>query len=174
MQVIIRGDYDLKSHAHAKGSKSFEYLNKDTNDRFIPQVIECSVSIERLVFALISSAYKEDEVHEKLRSYLGFNPTIAPVKVTVLPLDKTNKSLVEIARKLSNKLRRRWNITVDVSGSIGKRYRRADEIGVPFCVTVDSEATVTVRERDSMEQTKISIDEVIPHLSKLIDDEYAY
>ena len=121
MQVIIRGDYDLKSHAHAKGSKSFEYLDKDTNDRFIPQVIECSVSFEWLVFALISSAYKEDEVHEKLRSYLGFNPTIAPVKVTVLPLDKTNKSLVEIARKLSNKLRRRWNITVDVSGSIGKR-----------------------------------------------------
>jgi glycyl-tRNA synthetase len=127
-----------------------------------------------LILALICSAYAEDEVNGEKRSFLKFHPSIAPVKVSVLPLVKNKEKLVGVARELFESLAQRWNVQWDATGAVGRRYRRADEIGTPFCITVDFEtieddAGVTIRDRDTTEQIRIPIDEVIPYLSKKID-----
>lgn len=130
--------------------------------------------MDRLILALICSAYAEDEINGEKRNYLSFHPSIAPVKVSVLPLVKNKEELVKVARDLFENLQKRWNVSWDQSGAIGRRYRRADEVGTPFCVTVDfdtieDDGAVTIRDRDSTEQVRIKIDEVIPYLSKQID-----
>lgn len=126
------------------------------------------------MLALICSAYAEDEVGGEKRSLLKFDPKIAPIKVAVLPLVKNKEALVSVARELYEKLIQRWNVAWDASGAIGRRYRRADEVGTPFCITVDfdtieTDNAVTIRDRDSTEQVRIPLDEVIPYLSKAID-----
>lgn len=126
------------------------------------------------MLALICSAYAEDEVGGEKRSLLKFNPKIAPIKVSVLPLVKNKEALVKVARDLFDKLQQRWNVQWDAAGAIGRRYRRADEVGTPFCITVDFETieddnAVTIRDRDTTEQVRIPLDEVIPYLSKAID-----
>lgn len=126
------------------------------------------------MLALICSAYAEDEVGGEKRSLLKFDPKIAPIKVAVLPLVKNKEALVTVARELFDKLRGRWNCQWDASGAIGRRYRRADEVGTPFCITVDFETiekdnAVTIRDRDTTEQVRIPMDEVVSYLSKQID-----
>ena len=126
------------------------------------------------MLALICSAYAEDEVGGEKRSVLRFDPKIAPIKVAVLPLVKNKEALVGVAREIFETLSRRWNCQWDASGAIGRRYRRADEVGVPFCVTVDFETIevdkgVTIRDRDTTEQIRIPLDEVVSYLSSKID-----
>jgi glycyl-tRNA synthetase len=130
--------------------------------------------VDRLILALICSAYAEDEIGGEKRNFLKFHPSIAPVKAVVLPLVKNKEALVSVARDLYDKLRLRYNVQWDVSGAIGRRYRRADEVGVPFCITVDFDTiekdnTVTIRDRDSTEQVRVPLDEVVSYLSKQID-----
>jgi glycyl-tRNA synthetase len=130
--------------------------------------------VDRLILALICSAYAEDEVDGEKRSLLKFHPKVAPIKVAVFPLLKNKEALVSVARDLFNKLSCRWNCQFDAAGAIGRRYRRADEVGTPFCVTVDfdtieKDSAVTIRDRDTTEQVRVPIDELIPYLSKAID-----
>jgi glycyl-tRNA synthetase len=151
-----------------------EYFDEQTKERYMPHCIEPSLGVDRLMLALICSAYAEDEVGGEKRSLLKFNPRVAPIKVAVLPLVKNKPELVDAARSLFDKLRARWNCQWDAAGAIGRRYRRADEVGTPFCVTVDfdtieTDNAVTIRDRDTTEQVRIPMDEVVAYLSKTID-----
>ena len=151
-----------------------DYFDEQSKETYIPHCIEPSLGVDRLMLALICSAYAEDEVGGEKRSLLKFNPKIAPIKVSVLPLVKNKEALVTVARDLFEKLQRRWNVAWDASGAIGRRYRRADEVGTPFCITIDFDTiekdnAVTIRDRDTTEQIRIPMEEVIPYLSKAID-----
>uniref|UniRef100_A0A6U1N9R4 glycine--tRNA ligase n=1 Tax=Fibrocapsa japonica TaxID=94617 RepID=A0A6U1N9R4_9STRA len=170
--IAARGCYDLTQHQEGSG-KSLEYQVEGTKDKFLPHVIEPSLGVDRLLLALICSAYHKDEVGGEQRTLLRFHPRIAPIKAAVFPLVKNKPELMEKARGLFLTLQKRYNVAWDVSGAIGRRYRRADEAGTPFCITVDFDTlednTVTVRERDTTEQLRMSIDEVPAYLSKQID-----
>jgi len=173
MGIAARGNYDLTAHSEGSG-KTLDYYDDSTKEKYIPHCIEPSLGVDRLILALICSAYAEDTIGGEKRQYLAFHPSVAPVKAAVLPLLKNKPVLVEAARGLYDKLRRRWNVAWDASGAIGRRYRRADEVGTPFCITVDfetveSDGCVTVRDRDSTEQVRVKMDEVIPFLSEKID-----
>ena len=172
--VAYRTDYDLSQHQKASG-KSLEYFDEETKQRFIPHVVEPSAGVDRTVLALICEAYSEDEAPDEkgkmeTRMVLRFHPRIAPVKVGVFPLLKNNEQLVAKAREIVALLRPRMNVFYDETGAIGRRYRRQDEAGTPFGVTVDFETlgekdtalrdTVTLRERDSMKQERIKIEEL--------------
>jgi glycyl-tRNA synthetase len=151
-----------------------EYFDEQTKEKYIPHCIEPSLGVDRLILAIICSAYAEDEVGGEKRNLLKFSPNIAPVKVSVLPLVKNKEALVSVARELYEKLQQRWNVQWDATGAIGRRYRRADEIGTPFCITVDfdtieNDNAVTIRDRDTTEQIRLPMDDVIPYLSKQID-----
>ncbi len=153
---------------------ALDYYDDQAKEKYIPHCIEPSLGVDRLILALICSAYAEDEVGGEKRNFLKFDPKIAPVKVAVLPLVKNKEQLVGVARELFESLQKRWNVAWDASGAVGRRYRRADEVGTPFCITVDFEtiednAGVTIRDRDTTEQIRLPIDEVIPYLSKKID-----
>eukprot|EP00558_Chaetoceros_sp_UNC1202_P013311 CAMPEP_0197253228 /NCGR_PEP_ID=MMETSP1429-20130617/64211_1 /TAXON_ID=49237 /ORGANISM="Chaetoceros sp., Strain UNC1202" /LENGTH=417 /DNA_ID=CAMNT_0042715827 /DNA_START=15 /DNA_END=1268 /DNA_ORIENTATION=+ len=173
MGIAARGNFDLTQHTEGSG-KSLEYYDEQSKERYIPHCIEPSLGVDRLILALICSAYAEDEVNGEKRNFLKFDPKIAPVKVTVLPLLKNKEQLVSVARELYDKLKMRWNVSWDASGAVGRRYRRADEVGTPFCITIDfdtieKDAGVTIRDRDTTEQIRLSMDEVIPYLSEKID-----
>lgn len=173
MGIAARGNYDLTQHAEGSG-KSMEYFDDETKARYIPHVIEPSLGVDRLILALICSAYAEDEVNGEKRSLLKFHPTVAPIKVAVLPLLKNKPPLVECARGLYDKLIQRWPCQWDAAGAIGRRYRRSDEVGIPFCVTIDFDTIekdncVTIRDRDSTVQERVAMDEVMSYLSKAID-----
>jgi glycyl-tRNA synthetase len=173
MGIAARGNYDLTQHSDGSG-KNLEYYDEQTKERYIPHCIEPSLGVDRLILAIICSAYAEDEVGGEKRNFLKFHPSIAPVKVSVLPLVKNKEALVSVARELFEKLQMRWNVQWDAAGAIGRRYRRADEIGTPFCITVDFDTiekdnAVTIRDRDTTEQVRIPMDEVMQYLSKQID-----
>lgn len=173
MGIAARGNFDLTQHSDGSG-KSLEYYDEQSKEKFIPHCIEPSLGVDRLILALICSAYAEDEIGGEKRNFLQFHPSIAPVKAVVCPLVKNKEELVGVARELFDNLRLRYNVQWDASGAIGRRYRRADEIGVPFCITIDfdtieKDSGVTIRERDSTEQIRIPIIDVIPYLSKAID-----
>jgi len=179
MGIAARGNHDLKSHQEGSG-KSLEYYDDVTKEKYIPHCIEPSLGVDRLILALICSAYDEDIVAGgkkgagEARSLLKFHPSVAPIKVAILPLLKNRDVLVDKAREIHDKLKRRWNVSWDASGAIGRRYRRADEVGTPFCITVDFETvegdgTVTLRERDGTEQIRIAPDKVLAYLSEKID-----
>mmetsp|Transcript_28593 Transcript_28593/g.66520 ORF Transcript_28593/g.66520 Transcript_28593/m.66520 type:complete len:559 (-) Transcript_28593:112-1788(-) len=173
MGIAARGNYDLTQHTEGSG-KNLDYYDDGIKEKYIPHCIEPSLGVDRLMLALICSAYAEDEVGGEKRSLLKFDPKVAPIKVAVLPLVKNKEALVSVARGLYDKLSKRWNVQWDSAGAIGRRYRRADEVGTPFCVTVDFETieddnAVTIRDRDTTEQVRIPLDEVIPYLSKAID-----
>jgi len=174
-EYIIKGfamdDERLKDPYNIFGK---DYFDEQLKEKYIPHCIEPSLGVDRLILALICSAYAEDEVGGEKRSLLKFDPKIAPIKVAVLPLVKNKEELVKVARDLFDKLQTRWNVQWDAAGAIGRRYRRADEVGTPFCITVDFETieddnAVTIRDRDTTEQIRIPLDEVIPYLSKAID-----
>jgi len=172
MGIAARGNYDLTQHGNASG-KAMEYFDAATSIKYVPHVIEPSIGVDRLFLALLTSAYREEEVDGEKRTVLGFHPSIAPIKAAVFPLVNNKAELSELAKQLFRSLQMRFMVEYDTSGAIGRRYRRADESGIPFCITVDFDSltddSVTVRERDSMVQTRMKIIDVLPYLSKQID-----
>ena len=165
-----RTDYDLSRHQEFSG-KSMEYLDPETNEKFIPYIIESTYGVGRTVLALLFDAYHEDELEDgTTREVLSLHPYLAPYKVAVLPLVKKYHS--EKAYEVFQQLSRQFMTTYDESGNIGKRYRRQDVIGTPFCITIDentlSENTVTVRDRDTMKQITLKLDEVEAYVKERI------
>ncbi len=164
--LAYRTDFDLNSHIKSSGQK-LEYLDQETNQKIIPHVIEPSLGIDRLVLAILSDAYTEDEMDGEVRTYLKLEPSVAPVKVAVFPLLKNRPELQEKAREIYSKIRREIpQIVFDDNGNVGKRYRRQDEIGTPFCITIDFETLeqnsgVTIRDRDSGKQERVPEDEIV-------------
>ncbi|NLC52601.1 MAG: glycine--tRNA ligase, partial [Firmicutes bacterium] len=164
--IANRTDYDLKRHAEYSGSK-LEYFDHEINEHYVPYVVEPSAGADRATLAFLVDAYHEEPDKDETRVVLRFHPELAPVKVAVLPLSR-KEPLTALAKEISQELRRHWNTEYDDAKSIGRRYRRQDEIGTPFCVTVDFQSpedqTVTVRERDSMAQTRLPVAELVPFL----------
>lgn len=165
--IADRTDFDLKRHMECSG-ESFEYMDPVTNEKYVPYCIEPSLGADRVTLAFLVDAYDEEVIDEKdKRTVLRLHPALAPVKVGVLPL---SKKLNEGAQKVYEMLAKKYVCEYDDAGSIGKRYRRQDEIGTPFCVTYDFDSvenqTVTVRERDSMQQITLKIEELIPYLDE--------
>ena len=161
MGIAYRTDFDLGNIQRASG-KSMEYTVKGTNERFVPHVIEPSFGVERAVMAVLSTAYTEDEVGGEKRVYMKFPEHLAPIRYCVSPLLKNKPELVEKAREVYNALKQKHgNVMWDDNGNIGKRYRRQDEIGTPYCVVIDFQTleddTVTVRDRDTTEQKRVSM-----------------
>lgn len=164
-----RSDYDLSRHQEFSG-KSMLYVDPFTNEKFIPNVIEYSIGADRLTLALLCEAYDEEQLENgETRVVMHFHPAIAPYKVAVLPLQK---NLSEKAKEIYSVLSKEFMCDYDEAGSIGKRYRRQDEIGTPFCITIDFDTLennyVTIRDRDSMEQIRLNVDELIPYISEKI------
>ena len=156
-----RTNYDLSRHQEYS-SKSMEYLDPETNEKFIPYVIEASLGCDRLALAILCDAYEEEKIDEKdTRTVLKLSPVIAPIKIAILPL---SKKLSEGADKVYALLSKKYMCDYDEAGSIGKRYRRQDEIGTPYCITYDfdseNDSSVTIRDRDTMEQVRVKIDEL--------------
>ena len=167
--VADRTDYDLTQHIKTSG-KSLEYFDQEKNERYIPYVIEPSLGVERLFLTLLTEAYDEETLEDgSTRTVLHFHPFIAPVKAAVLPL---SKKLSEGAEQVADELSKYFSVDYDEAGAIGKRYRRQDEIGTPFCITYDFESVedkmVTVRERDSMQQVRIPIDSLKDYIEEKI------
>ena len=168
--VADRTDYDLTQHANHSG-KAMEYFDPETNEKYIPYVIEPSLGADRVALAFLIEAYDEETVGENdTRVVLHFHPALAPVKAAVLPL---SKKLSEEASELCDNLAKYFNVEYDESGSIGKRYRRQDEIGTPFCITYDfdskEDGCVTVRDRDTMEQIRMPISEVKAYIESKLE-----
>lgn len=169
--IADRTDFDLNAHAKVSG-KNMEYTDPNTGEKYVPYVIEPSLGVERMVLTLLCNAYEEQELEGgDSRVVMHFHPFIAPYKVAVLPLQK--KALGDKAEEIYKNLSKKFSATYDESASIGKRYRRQDEIGTPFCVTVDFDTLedncVTVRDRDTMEQVRISVDELEDYIAKRIE-----
>lgn len=174
--IANRTDFDLSSHSEASGKK-LEYFDQATGERYTPYVVEPSAGLTRSLMAFLTEAYTEDEAPNTKggvdkRIVLKLDPRLAPVKVAVLPLSRS-ADLSPMARELAAKLRKHWNVDFDDAGAVGRRYRRQDEIGTPFCVTVDFDSledqAVTIRDRDTMEQVRIPLAEVEAYLAgKLI------
>ncbi len=154
-----RGDFDLKQHQKYSGKK-LSFFDEEKQENYIPFVIETSIGLDRLILALLCSAYREEEVKGEKRVVLKLKPELSPVQLAVLPLSK-KASLRDVAGKISDSLRKNLRVELDENGSIGKRYRRQDEIGTPFCVTVDFDSlkddSATIRLRDSMKQDRLSL-----------------
>ena len=170
--IANRTDFDLKTHSEHSGS-DLTYFDQESNERFTPFVIEPAAGLTRCVLAFLLDAYHEDEAPNTkggvdVRQVLRLDPRLAPVKAAVLPLSR-NADLSPKAKALASELRQQWNIEFDDSGAIGRRYRRQDEIGTPFCITVDFDTlednAVTIRERDTMSQTRVALDQVRSYLS---------
>ena len=166
-----RTDFDLKRHQEYSGQK-MEYLDPFTNERYIPYIIESTYGLDRTVLAVLCEAYDEeivDETKNDVRVVLHLNPAIAPIKAAVLPL---SKKLSEKAMEVYSQLTDSFMVDFDEAGSIGKRYRRQDEIGTPFCVTYDfdseTDGCVTVRDRDTMEQVRIPITELADYIQERV------
>jgi glycyl-tRNA synthetase len=173
MGVANRTDFDLKTHSEASGT-DLSYFDQTSNERWIPYVIEPSFGLTRALMAFLVDSYHEDEAPNSKggvdkRTVLKLDPRIAPVKAAVLPLSR-NEALSPLARKVAQDLRQSWNVDFDDAGAIGRRYRRQDEIGTPFAITVDFESlednAVTVRERDSMAQERVSLDRLQGYLAE--------
>lgn len=167
--VHSRTDYDLTQHQTFSG-KEMNYLDQESNERYIPYVVETSAGLTRNVLMALSDAYDEQELEGgDIRTVLHFHPRLAPITVAVLPLVKKD-GIAEFAFKLEHELRDDFSTFYDVSGAIGRRYRRMDEIGTPYCVTVDyqtlEDQTVTLRLRDSMEQVRVAITDLVATIKK--------
>ncbi|MGX8703081.1 MAG: His/Gly/Thr/Pro-type tRNA ligase C-terminal domain-containing protein, partial [bacterium] len=167
--IADRTDYDLGRHQEVSG-EDLTYFDDETKERYLPYVIEPSLGVDRMALAFLCAAYDEevlDEAKNDVRTVLHFHPAIAPVKAAVLPL---SKKLAGPAEEIYANLCKKWNCEYDDRGNIGKRYRRQDEIGTPYCVTYDfdseTDQCVTVRERDSMEQVRVPIAELEAYLTE--------
>jgi glycyl-tRNA synthetase len=168
--IANRTDYDLKQHAEYSG-ENLEYFDQATNNRYVPYVIEPAVGPDRIMLAFLVDAYTEEEVNGEARTVLKLHPRIAPTKAAVFPLSK-KEPVSTIARELYDDLKGDYRLFYDDSGSIGRRYRRQDEAGTPFCVTVDfdtiDDKKVTIRDRDTLEQERVPIEAVRDRLKALI------
>ena len=157
--IANRGDYDLVQHAKHSG-KALSYFDEETGERYTPYVIEPSAGVDRSALAFIINAYDEELAEGETRVVLHFHPELAPIKVAILPLSR-NEKLAPLAREVYTRIRRYFMTQYDDAQSIGRRYRRQDEIGTPFCVTIDFQSLedkqVTIRERDSMNQIRVPI-----------------
>ena len=165
-----RGDWDLSRHGEYSG-KDLSYTDPETKDRFVPLVIETSVGVDRTCLAVLCDAYAVEELEGgETRTVLRLHPSLAPLKAAVLPL---SKKLAEPARALHGELRRHWNVFYDDSGNIGRRYRRQDEAGTPFCLTYDfdspEDGRVTVRDRDAMTQDRVAIADLVSWLRERLE-----
>ena len=172
--IHSRTDFDLKNHQELSGKK-LQYFDNETNENFIPFVIETSIGVDRMFLSILSNAYHEEMVAdasggEAERVVLRIPPQLAPVKAAVLPLVKNKEELTDKAQEIFDKLKLFFNIQYDDKDTIGRRYRRQDAIGTPFCITIDFQSlednAVTVRDRDTLEQVRMSTDELIPYLDK--------
>jgi glycyl-tRNA synthetase len=171
--IANRTDYDLRQHAEFSG-QDLSYFDQEQDRRYVPHVIEPAAGADRATLAFLLAAYAEEQVETaagktETRTVLRLDPRLAPIKVAVLPLSK-HEQLVPVSEELAALLRPHWMIDVDLAGSIGKRYRRQDEVGTPLCVTVDfdtlEDRAVTVRERDSMAQERIPIERLVTYLAE--------
>ncbi len=175
--IACRSDYDLKQHEKFSG-KSMEIFDEAAKAKYVAHVIEPSLGVDRTLLAVLAAAYCEDEVpndkgQAEKRTLMKFHPRIAPVKAAILPLVKNKPELVERARALHERLRKRFPVFFDASGAIGRRYRRQDEIGTPFCLTVDfdtieKDGLVTIRHRDTCEQERVSEDEAVARITNAV------
>ncbi|MBD3168103.1 MAG: glycine--tRNA ligase, partial [candidate division Zixibacteria bacterium] len=160
--VHNRYDYDLQAHIKTSG-KDMSYLDPFTKEKFVPYIIETSAGADRITLVVLLDAYREEEVKGDKRVLMSFDPKMAPIKVAIFPLVKRD-GMPEIAHRIEEDLRKQFKVFYDESGAVGRRYRRMDEAGTPFCITVDSDTlsddTVTIRERDSMQQDRIAADKV--------------
>ncbi|HSF59446.1 MAG TPA: glycine--tRNA ligase [Candidatus Binatia bacterium] len=180
--IANRTDYDLKQHSQHSG-KALEYFDEESKEKLVPYVIEPAAGADRSALAFIVDAYHEEEVRGERRVVLRFHPEIAPTKIAVLPLLKKNDQIVETAKRLTADLRKRWLTVYDDTASIGRLYRRQDEVGTPFCVTVDvqtvgdekapADERVTIRDRDSMEQVRVPIPALESIMEKLMAGKWA-
>jgi glycyl-tRNA synthetase len=175
--IAARGNFDLAKHQQHSG-KSMEYFDEEAKQKYLPHVIEPSAGVDRLVLALICQAFSEDEAPDEKgklekRIVLRFHPRVAPVKVGVFPLLKNRPELVEKARAVRDLLRPHMSVFYDEAGAIGRRYRRQDEVGTPYCVTIDFDTlgerpefrdTVTLRDRDTMQQERVPIEALLSRL----------
>lgn len=166
--IANRTDFDLRQHSEHSG-EDLTYFDQESNQRFFPYVIEPAAGATRTTFAFLIDAYDEEEVEGDTRTVLRLHHRLAPYKVAVLPLSK-KPELIEPAEKLADELRQRWMVELDITQSIGRRYRRQDEIGTPYCVTVDfdslDDGAATVRNRDTMSQDRVSMDKISDYLAE--------
>jgi len=170
--IANRGDFDLSEHARVS-KKDLSYFDPETKKRVVPFVIEPSAGVDRTFFAIISDAYHEEEVKGKLRTVLKIKPDLSPYLVAIFPLLKNKPELVELAKNIFCDIKDKVPATYDDTGAIGKLYRRQDEIGTPFCITVDvdslTDKCVTVRDRDSMQQQRLAADKLLEFISAKIN-----
>jgi len=166
--VANRQDFDLREHSKYSG-KDFTYFDEETKTKIVPHIIEPSGGVDRSFLAFLCDAYKEEEVKGKQRVVLSLNKSLAPVKAAILPLLKNRPEVVETAQRLAKDLKKHFYVVYDDTAAIGKLYRRQDEVGTPYCVTIDVQSLedkqVTVRDRDTMQQERISIDKVFEYLT---------
>ena len=180
MGIANRTDFDLKQHAKFSG-KALTYFDEERKEHVVPYVIEPSAGVDRALLAFLADAYQEEEVRGEKRVVLRFHPELAPVKVAVLPLLKKREDIVRTAHAVRDTLSRHWTVVYDDTAAIGRLYRRQDEVGTPYCVTVDvqtvgdsdkgesADGKVTIRDRDSMEQARVPIDALPPVFLDLLN-----
>lgn len=178
--LAYRGDFDLAAHEKGSGA-TLSYLDEETKERFIPHVIEPSLGVDRTILAVLASAYREDDMNGEVRTYLALSPQVAPIKAVVSPLLKNKPELVAKAREVYEALRKEIpQVAWDDNGNIGKRYRRQDEIGTPWCITIDFDTlgenpsltgTVTLRSRDSGTQARLTVTEALNRVRESIRGE---
>ena len=167
--IANRGSFDLSSHESSSG-KDLSYFDSETNEKIAPVVIEPAGGLTRTLFALLCSTYDEEVINDTTRTLFRFNFEIAPVQIGILPLSK-KEELIKVSNDIQQTLQKFYRTEVDVTQSIGKRYRRQDEIGTPYCVTIDFDSledlSVTIRNRDSMEQERIKIEDLLDYFLKI-------
>ena len=167
--IANRGSFDLSSHESSSG-KDLSYFDSETNEKIAPVVIEPAGGLTRTLFALLCSTYDEEVINDTTRTLFRFNFEIAPVQIGILPLSK-KEELIKVSNDIHQTLQKFYRTEVDVTQSIGKRYRRQDEIGTPYCVTIDfdslEDSSVTIRNRDSMDQERIKIEDLLDYFSKI-------
>lgn len=165
--IANRTDFDLRQHSEHSG-EDLRYFDQETDERYFPHVIEPAAGATRTTFAFLMDAYHEEEVNGETRTVLKLDPRLAPYQLAVLPLSK-KPELIEPASKLADSLRRKYMLEMDITQAIGRRYRRQDEIGTPYCITYDfdslEDSAVTVRDRDTMEQDRVSVDRLDEYLA---------
>ncbi|GAI23901.1 unnamed protein product, partial [marine sediment metagenome] len=171
--IANRGDFDLVQHAKSSG-KGLSYYDEETKEHIVPYIIEPSAGVDRTALAVLCDAYDEDIAEGEKRVLLHLHPDLAPIKIAVLPLSR-KETLTPLAKEVYAELRQHWMTSYDEAQSIGRRYRRQDEIGTPFCVTVDFESLedkqVTIRERDSLRQIRVPIAELKKTLQAKLEGE---
>ena len=167
--IANRGTFDLSSHEKESG-KDLTYFDPLTNEKITPTVIEPAGGLTRTLFALLCSSYDEEDVNDSIRTVFRFQFNIAPIQIGILPLSK-KEELIEISKKVNSLLGSNYRTEIDITQSIGKRYRRQDEIGTPYCITIDFETlednSVTIRNRDSMNQERVSIDNLLSYFTEI-------